>query len=141
MENRLNRSPQDTGGAAASRYLLDSLACVTEHLSGAVCLSVSGELDLAAVPTFLGNLGRASEAATNVIVDVRGLRYIDSAGINSLLDAHRRFRRAGRHIVLAAPSQMMIRILSIVSLEEAVPIFPTVEDALRSFAGKARRRA
>jgi anti-anti-sigma factor len=133
MDHRSNRNPQDAGRAEVSRYPLQGLLCVTERLPDAVCLSVAGDLDLAAVPAFLGSLGRASEATTNIIVDVRGLRYIDSAGINTMLDAYQRFQRAGRRIVLAAPSPMMVRILSIVNLEQVVPIFPTVEDALRSF--------
>jgi anti-sigma B factor antagonist len=123
------------GGADPPRYPLDGVVCKEQRLANAVCLSVSGELDLASVPSFLGHLGRASEATENVIIDLRGLLYIDSAGINTLLDAHQRFTRAGRRIVLAAPSPMMERILKIVSLEQMVPVFPTVEAALASLDG------
>ncbi|HLW46411.1 MAG TPA: STAS domain-containing protein [bacterium] len=130
---RVLRMEPVAGGAEDSRYPLDGLVCSIERLGKAVRLSVSGELDLAAVPAFVGYLGRASETTPNVIVDLRGPKYIDSAGINTLLDAHQRFQRAGRRIVLAAPSEMMTRILKIVSVEQVVPTYATMEEALRSF--------
>ena len=118
-----------SGSADLPRFPLEGLTCKEQPFAEALCLSVTGELDLASVPAFLGCLRRASEAAENVIVDLHGLRYIDSSGINALLDAHQRFTRTGRRIVLAAPSPMMERILKVVSLEQVLPIFPTVDAA------------
>ncbi|HKX17338.1 MAG TPA: STAS domain-containing protein [bacterium] len=125
---RLVLRPAVAGGATEP-----GVACAVKYLDGAACLAVSGELDLAGVATFLGYLRRANDAHDNVIVDLSGLLYMDSAGINALLDAQRRFTQTGGRIVLAAPSPRIRRILRIVTLDAVIPIFPTVDDAVQYF--------
>ena len=122
-----------TGGSGLRDDAISSLACTLRPLDGAVCLSVAGDLDLAGVPSFLGYLNRASEGGSNLIVDLSRLRYIDSSGINTLLAVHKTFARAGRRIVLAAATPRMLRVLKIISLEQILPVYPTVEVALASF--------
>lgn len=118
------------GGSGLRDDPISPLACTVRALDGAMCLSVSGDLDLASVPLLLGHLNRAAEGTANIIVDLSGLRYIDSSGINTLLAAGKIFARKGHRIVLAAVSPMMLRLLRIINLEQAMPIFPTVEAAL-----------
>lgn len=122
-----------TGGSGPRDDAISPVACTLRPLDGAVCLSVAGDLDLAEVPSFLGYLNRASDRGSNVIVDLSRLRYIDSSGINTLLAVQKTFARAGRRIVLAAVSPRMLRLFKIVSLEQVLPVYPTVEAALASF--------
>lgn len=122
--------PRIAGGSGLRDDPISPLACTVRSLDGAMCLSVSGDLDLASVPLLLGHLNRAAEGTANVIIDLSGLRYIDSSGINTLLAAGKIFARKGHQIVLAAASPMMLRLLRIINLEQAMPIFPTVEAAL-----------
>jgi len=132
----------DSGGSGLRDDAISPLACTLRSLDGAACLSVAGDLDLAAVPSFLGYLNRASQGGVNLIVDLSGLRYIDSSGINTLLAVEKTFARAGRRIVLAAASPRMLRILKIISLEQILPLYPTVEAALASLrdAGQSAHR-
>ena len=118
------------GGSGLRDDAISPLACTFRPLDGAVCLSVTGDLDLAGVPSFLGYLNRASDGGSNLIIDLSRLRYIDSSGINALLAVHKTFARAGRRIVLAAVSPRMLRVLKIISLEQILPVYPTVDAAL-----------
>ena len=121
----------------------DTLLAAQRHLNGALVLAVSGELDLANVPSLRARLKTATETAKNlVVVDLSGLRYIDLSGINALLEARRTFARGGRSIVLAAASPLVQRILEILGLERDLPVFLTVDTAVESFRtgnGAARR--
>jgi anti-sigma B factor antagonist len=86
---------------------------VEEHVDGAVgegaavetagAEVVHGELDL----TNAESLDRALSSATSsvVIVDLTGLRFIDSAGMRTIDHAHRRLAGAGRSLLIVAPSE------------------------------------
>jgi stage II sporulation protein AA (anti-sigma F factor antagonist) len=131
-----------TGGSGLRDDAISPLACTLRPLDGAMCLSVAGDLDLAGVPSFLGYLNRASDGGSNLIVDLSRLRYIDSSGINTLLAVQKTFARAGRRIVLAAVSPRMLRVLKIISLEQLLPVYPTVDAALASLrdGGQSARK-
>lgn len=109
-----------------------TLLSAQRHLDGALVLSVSGEVDLANVSSLREHLKTAIETAKNLVVDLRDLRYIDSSGIAVLLEARRALARDGRSIALAAAPPMVQRILTIVRLEQVIPVFPTVEAAVES---------
>jgi stage II sporulation protein AA (anti-sigma F factor antagonist) len=110
--------------------------CIRQNLDGAVCLAVSGELDLSNIAEFRADLSAAMRGADRVILDLHELRYLDSSGINVLLDIHRNFCRQSRRMAVAGPSAMVQRIISIVGLDQVMPVFQTVEEAL-SYVGSA----
>lgn len=124
--------PALAGGAGFNDRPANMLICALAARDGNAILSVSGELDLAAGPAFLGYLKRASDGGAHVVLDLSGLRYIDSTGINALLNAHAKFARTGRRIALAAVPPTIRRILGVVAVEDVIPVFPTVEAALES---------
>ena len=98
-------------------------------LDGIICLSVIGDIDLANAAEFATQLEVATQSdGRGVILDLRELRYIDSSGIKVLLEA----KGTGRGIVLVAVSPLVHRILSILNLDQLMPMFSTVEEALRS---------
>jgi len=128
---RLVQRPLLEGGAGERDRQSGALVCSLQHLNGAACLAVKGELDLAGVASFLGYLTKASDGGANVVLDLSGLDYIDSSGINALLDAQRRFSTTGHQIVLAAVSPRIQRILQIVALEQVIPVYPTLDAAMK----------
>ena len=115
---------------AAASHWSSQLTCTQRNLNGAVCLTLTGELDLASVSILQAQFKAMARIEGDVIVDMNGLDYIDSTGAKTLLDARRQLSRAGRRIVLAAVQPMARRIIDVMGLEKAIPIFPTVEAAL-----------
>ncbi|MGI8801297.1 MAG: STAS domain-containing protein [Solirubrobacteraceae bacterium] len=60
------------------------------------CLIATGELDLAGVPALDAALLNAERAhVREVVLDLRGVTFIDSSGIRCVLDAYHRCRRRG----------------------------------------------
>jgi len=63
----------------------------------ALILALRGELDLASAPSLERQLRDAQASdAERVVVDLRELEFLDSAGLHVLLDAHHRFRAQQR---------------------------------------------
>ena len=123
--------------AAASNWS-SQLTCTRRNLNGAVCLALSGELDLASVPVLQAQFQAMARTEDELIVDMSGLEYIDSTGAKALLDAHRQMSRTGRRIVLAAVQPMARRIIDVMGLEKAIPIFSTVDAALEYLRAKPK---
>jgi anti-sigma B factor antagonist len=107
-----------------------TLTVKRRSLTGAICVSVSGEVDLANASELLGHLNAVAEADDHLIVDLSGLRYIDSSGIRALVDAHRLFTTVKRQMVLAATMGTVKKVVNIVGVDQMVPMFPTVDGAL-----------
>lgn len=61
---------------------------------------VSGELDLATADELAQALQAALDQARLVVLDLRGLRFLDCAGVHVVVDAARRSRRDGRRLVV-----------------------------------------
>ncbi len=117
---------------------VDSLEWVIEKTSEAMVVRPVGEVNLATVPLLWSNLRAMREDHLNVIVDLKAILGIDSAGMHALLDVHQLFIQCGQRLVLAEPGPMVRTLLEVAGLEKAVPIFASVAAALASFRSPAR---
>lgn len=86
-------------------------------------LRVRGELDrLTADSLDLAVREAAAKAPAGLVLDVRDLEFIDSAGLRSLSRAHNLLQSGGRSFVLRAPSPTILRLLELVGLREILTI-------------------
>src|SRR5215472_13523729 len=108
----------------------EGLIYAQRDLGNAVCLAVAGEIDLDNASELKACLQIAAHSRETIIVDLADLRYLDSTGIQVLLDAQRKLAIGGRMIVLAVPSASIRRVLGLVRMEEIIPTFSSVEEAL-----------
>jgi anti-anti-sigma factor len=118
---------------------VDSLEWVVETTSQAMLVRPAGEVNVATVPLLWSNLRAMREDNLNVIVDLKAILGIDSAGMQALLDAHQLFIQCGQRLVLAEPSPMVRTLLEVARLEQAMPVFASVAEALASFCSSAVR--
>lgn len=98
------------------------------HERGALVLAVTGDLDLDTVAP----LGRALESAAEsgtapVVLDLSGVAFADSTTVNVLLQGQ---AVLGPRLRLAAPSAFMRRLIAVIGLDSALPVFPTVAEAV-----------
>jgi anti-sigma B factor antagonist len=85
-------------------------------------MSVQGEIDLYTVPRLQRELSTVLAAANpprpvRLIVDLSGVDFCDSTGVNALLLAHRQARESGGGLELAAPRPAVRKILQVTGLE------------------------
>jgi anti-sigma B factor antagonist len=57
---------------------------------GEVVVLVVGEIDMATAPLFADALARASHDGRGIVVDLAGVSFMDSQGVNALVRAHKR---------------------------------------------------
>ena len=95
-----------------------------------VRVALSGELDLVCAYTFDARL-REIEAREPefILLDIRELSFVDSAGLGRILAAHRRNRQAGRRILLTRGSKTVQRMLAIAAVDQIVDFVPDPDPA------------
>jgi anti-anti-sigma factor len=108
-----------------------------QHMgTGAVSIQLRGALDLAYAYRFDDELRHAErDASSCLILDLRELDLVDSAGISRILAARRRARRVGRRLVLVRGSHAVQHFLQFAALTEH---FEFVNDPADAVAGAER---
>jgi len=73
-------------------------------------------------------LAAVSPGTAILIIDMGGTTFCDSAGLKSIIAAHGRAAEAGTQLRLVATA--VLRIITIVGIDQLIPIYPTLEAAL-----------
>ena len=80
-------------------------------------LVVAGELDLATCEQLEEHLDAASrDHDGDVVVDLAGVRFLDSCALRVLLTAHVDLAARERRLVLRRPSEIVTRVLTVAGL-------------------------
>jgi anti-sigma B factor antagonist len=85
-------------------------------------LHLAGEIDAASSGRLRAVLGERVDDDHDVVIDLAGVRFIDSSGLGVLVGALRRFEAAGHHLALRAPTASLQRVLEMTGLASAFPI-------------------
>ena len=90
-------------------------------------MSVAGEIDLYTAPRLHGELftALAGDHPVRLVIDMSGVDFCDSTGMNVLLAAHRRAHEQGGNLELAAPRPGVRKILQVTGLES---VFTVIDD-------------
>jgi anti-anti-sigma factor len=95
---------------------------VTRH-DGRAVVQVCGELDLNTAPQLRDALTELLDGgATELIVDLSGVSFLDSSGINVLIRAAKRLSDGGGTLRLRSPSSQARNVLEMTGLLEAMPV-------------------
>jgi anti-anti-sigma factor len=95
-----------------------------------VILRLEGELDLAGAPLVERELeGAEIDASPIVVLDLRELQFIDSAGLRVIFSADARARGRGQQFAVTRGSEQVQRVIAITHLGEHLQIIDSPEDA------------
>jgi anti-sigma B factor antagonist len=96
----------------------------TREIDGRAHVTLRGELDLATAPELEQLLIERIDASQEVVVDLRGLEFMDSSGIRVLVAAHARAGRTGTRlfIVRPEPDSAVAKIITVAGLERELNI-------------------
>ncbi|GLU49130.1 STAS domain-containing protein [Nocardiopsis ansamitocini] len=96
-----------------------------------VIVSVEGELDIATAGDLRENVQNAIDAhGPWLILDFSALEFMDSSGLNAVINAYRLVRERGGSLALAAPNERVTKVIRLVGLHRQVPVHRTVSAAL-----------
>ena len=97
---------------------------------GARDVQIEGELDLAVAGKLDEVLVEAAEQCEQVLVGLERCAFIDSSGIAVILRAHSRMQEDGHRLVVYAPTDQVLRVLSMTGLTSNGLVFNSAEEAL-----------
>lgn len=98
----------------------------TEQADGRARLALRGELDISSAPVFEEALGKLEAGGPSVLViDLRGLEFMDSTGLRTLVSADQRARESGRRLAIVRGPEAVDRIFNVTRLDER---FELVDD-------------
>lgn len=102
---------------------------------GGVCMAIAGEVDLANAADLLAKLKAVAANEQHLVVDLHELHYIDTSGIKAIFDAYATFKTYKLRMSLGGPAATVKKVLDLIGAAEVVPIFDTLDAALRDLAG------
>jgi anti-anti-sigma factor len=89
-------------------------------------LTISGEMDVSNVGLVASTLEKAAAPSGDLIVDLRGLSFIDVRGVEELIDLARRIAAVGR-VKVVGPPVAMRRILEVAGWEAELDLVDDLE--------------
>jgi anti-sigma B factor antagonist len=96
-----------------------------------VILALDGELDLDTAPILSSCLEEVlGRGDRRIVINASALTFCDSIGLSTLLAAHHACASAGGFLRLAAPDELLTRLLAVVGLQATIPVYPTVDSAV-----------
>lgn len=94
-------------------------------------VSVTGEIDSYTSPALEQELEWVlGDGASNAVVDLGGVGFIDSTALRVLLKALPRFSRRGGKLVLVSDDRRVLRTLEITGLDRKFTVEPRLSEAI-----------
>jgi anti-sigma B factor antagonist len=103
----------------------------TEHINDVAVVSLKGRLDINTHGQLETELNAfAAKGQTKVLVDVKELDYISSAGLRVLLSGAKQFKKINGTIALASLAPTVRQVFEISGFAAIFPLYATREEAL-----------
>ena len=102
-----------------------------------VVIDLAGKLTTGEAPRLLDAITDEIEAEHRlIVVDMKGISYMDSAGIGTLVEALNRTVNQGGRLVLARPDKKVRDLLSITHLDTVFDMFESRDSAVEELESK-----
>jgi anti-anti-sigma factor len=103
--------------------------------AGTEVLILDGQFDMSNAPTFERAMDEALDTGRrDLVVDLRGLSYLDSGMVRALIRGYEETCARERHFAVIRPNPNLWRIFVLTGLSQTLPAFGGLADALASFA-------
>ena len=100
------------------------------QLGGVRGVALRGELDLTGAPRIEEHVQSALlEGDGAYVIDLSGLRFMDSSGVNALLRARSLLGRERRDLVVICPAGPVRRVLELIGVADVLAPFATPGEA------------
>jgi anti-anti-sigma factor len=108
-----------------------------EDRDGVHVAHLDGEVDLSNVADVGDALSSAAgPEAIGLVIDMAGLRHIDSAGVRMLFDLRRRLGQRRQELAIAVPEDARIHdVLDLAAVGTTIPLLPDVPAAVEAVRG------
>jgi anti-anti-sigma factor len=118
----------------------DPITISVGNREGVVVLAVGGEVDLVTIPALEEAIGGVvADNPAGLVIDLSGVEFLASAGLRLLAATHEEVGKSAPFAVVARGPATR-RPIQLTGLDEAFPLYQTLEDALTDVRdGKLKR--
>jgi anti-anti-sigma factor len=89
---------------------------------GVVTAVVAGEIDIASRPELEEAIERLEQTPADLVIDLSGVTFVDSQGVNLLVHVHRVLQEAGASLAVARPSPVVRKVLELTGVDTYIDI-------------------
>ena len=94
-------------------------------------LAVRGEIDIAVAPEFRESVATATDEDTRkVVMDLSEVEFMDSSGLQVLLNLRKELTTRGGELVLACDRAPVLDLFRLTGLDQVCRVVPSVDAAL-----------
>ncbi len=93
-------------------------------------VTAAGDLEAGPASTLQAEVTAHVDNGTALIIDLSGLTFFSSSGVNALLAIHRHARANGVDVAVVAAQRIVLRPLTVTGATGVLAVHPTVSDAL-----------
>ena len=112
---------------------MEELSIKSEGKDGAMIVTITGRVDSVTAGTLDKELEKIMHADKKVVLDLKEITYLSSAGVRVIVKMLRNEQKAGGNVKLACIPHMVEEVLETVGMTELLKTYPTVEEAIASF--------
>ncbi|MHB1458165.1 MAG: STAS domain-containing protein [Armatimonadota bacterium] len=111
----------------------NKLQVSTDQILGTPVITANGDIDIYSVASFRSSINEVLDTGANeLIIDLKGVEYVDSSGFGALLGATKRVKPIGGKIILVGCSPSVARMMRITQLDTIFEIFEDCTQAVDS---------
>jgi anti-sigma B factor antagonist len=99
----------------------------------ALVVTASGRIDSDTAPGFDAKLTEAVDTSSYVVINLKGVDYMSSAGLRALVKAAQAAQNKGGVVKLAAVPEEINSVMYTVGLNQKMTVFTSVDEAVASF--------
>jgi anti-sigma B factor antagonist len=110
--------------------LTTSVATVESDSEPYTLIELTGEADVTNSDALRDLLdAEAAKQPRTLIIDLSGLRFMDSSALHVLLRANRTLDRQGGVLALASPREAVAKMLRLTAADQLIPVYSSVGEA------------
>ncbi len=115
--------------------MADPEAVSVEQVEDASVIALRGEHDLSTGPAIEAACDDAWAHSSSIVFDLTGATFIDSTVVGVMVSARRRAADSGGSVAVVAPAGgPPARVLTLVGINDVLPLHETRDDALRTIS-------
>ena len=134
-------SSHDTRLSVAEQVIAEQLAVETRIHRRTVLVELRGEMDLSTAPKVaetIDALKPRSDGVRHIVLDLRGLTFMDSTGLRELLRQNERAREHRRNLAVVRGNDAIQRLLKLTGVDELFVMVDEPEDLVPPSADQSR---
>lgn len=106
-----------------------NLELSTTSVGRRAVVAVAGEVDLETASQLNDHaLAALRDVSPHVVLDVSGVTFMDSTGLKVMVSIARRAGAASGSFAVVGSSRTVLRLLSLTGLDEAFPLYESLDD-------------